>query len=420
MSDRYIPKLGDYFINILAEPGITDTREQQISVHEFPFSQRNVLINTGKSTEEINFTCVFQDKPPVSQGQSSTFGIAPTFDNHFSFIELIDSGVRLEFVHPSYGSMDGYVRNYSTVRRDEQRYVEIEISYLREIIDVVTSFKYEIDQTTASEFRDSTVRKQNNLATTIKDNDTQAFKARLNNYIVKLNSFFSGVTSPIDSIVNTVDYLESQAGDVLSAVNGAVDRMVNGLISAASTPSSFINNLLANARSFRTTLLEPDGTPTLESILWNSMASTRINYESAVQYKLDDEQRKKSLINIDKRVFDDNGRYLGAKQNISVMTINELEQTSQDLREFTEEAIFNDRENRELNTQAQQIQQYVDEIKLQRDQIITVQTNTISLIELMKKYGISYHRVDENLALNPNVINPNFIEGEVRLLVPNE
>ncbi len=419
MSDSYIPRINNYFINILADPGITDGREQEISVHEIPFSQRNILTNTGKKTEEITFTCVFQDNPPITPGQSGTLGVFPTYDNHYAFLQLIDSGVFLEFVHPTYGSYDGYIKNYSTLRRDEQRYIEIEISFLREISDVVTTFRFDPVESTAVGFRDTTTLNQLNLTTIIQDNPLSSFKTRLNNFIADLESFFSGVSSAIDSIINTVDYFETLAGRVISAINETVDRMVDGLISLANTASAFINNLVATARAIKAKFLTLAGEPTIESILFTNLASARISYEASVKYKDDDTEREKALINVGKRTFDDNGRYLGTQETITVMSINELEQTSQDVRSLTDEAVQDDRDNRAIINQARVIQQYIDEIKLERDQIITVQTNTTSLFELMKQYGISYQRADENLALNPDVQNPNFISGFIRLLVPS-
>lgn len=419
MSDKFIPKINDFFINILAQPGITDGRENEISSHEIPFSQKNILINTGKKTEETSFTCVFQERPPLTAGQNSTSGVLPTYDNHFDFLTLIDSGVSIEFIHPTYGLYAGQIKKYSSLRRDEQKYVEIQITFWREISDVTTTFQFEPDESTAKDFRESTLINQDKVEALIQDNPESSFKARLNNYIANMNSFFSGITSPIDSIVNTVDYLESQAGDVMFSINDACDRMVTSIVNVSNTPSALINNLIANARVFKATLLEADGSPTLESIFWNNLSAARISYETAIQYKIDDTQRETSLLNIDKRTFDDNGRFLGVSESVTIMSTNELEQTSQDVRSYIDEAIQADRDNRSLSNQARILQQYIDEIKVQRDQIITVQTNTTSLIELMKQYGISYKRVNENLALNPDVQNPNFIEGNIRLLAPS-
>jgi len=419
MSDSYIPRINNYFINILADPGITDGREQEISVHEIPFSQRNILTNTGKKTEEITFTCVFQDNPPITPGQNGTVGVFPTYDNHYAFLQLIDDGFRVEFVHPTYGSYDGYVKNYSTIRRDEQRYIEIEITFLREISDVVTTFRFDPIESTAVGFRDTTTLNQSNLTTIIQDNPLSSFKTRLNNFIADLESFFSGISSAIDSIINTVDYFETLAGRVVSAINETVDRMVDSLISIANTASAFINNLVATARAIKAKFLTLAGEPTIESILFTNLAAARISYEASVKYKEDDTEREKTLVNIGKRTFDDNGRYLGTPETVTVMSINEIEQTSQDVRSFIDEAVQEDRDNRAVINQARIIQQYTDEIKLERDQIITVQTNTTSLFQLMRQYGISYHRADENLALNPDVQNPNFISGFVRLLVPS-
>jgi len=233
-----------------------------------------------------------------------------------------------------------------------------------------------------------------------------------------MNSFFNNVTSPVDSIINTVDYVEDLAGDVVFSVNGAVDRMVTTLLTTSETPSAFINNAINNARFIRNTLTEASGAATLESIAFNSLSAVRIGYEAALKYIEDNEERQKFLKNIGKRTFDNNGRFLGTIETIRVMTINELEQTSQDLRAYIDEAVQNDRTNSQLRKTAKDIQQYVDEVKIQREQIITVTTNRTSLYALMQKYGISYQRIDENLALNPDVQNPNFIEGDIRLLVP--
>ena len=418
MSDRYIPRINTFLLNILADPGISTPRENEISIHEIPFSNRNVLTPTGYRTQSIPFTCVFQANPPLTPGQNATSGVFPTYDNHFAFIQLLESNTRLEFVHPTYGSMDGYVSSYDVLRRDEQEYVEIDIIFLKEESELVTSFEFPVDDSTADQFRQNTVNAQESTAAAIQDNDNGSFRGRLNRFKNDMNSFFNNVTSPVDSIINTVDYVEDLAGDVVFSVNGAVDLMVTTLLTTSETPSAFINNAINNARFIRNTLTEASGAATLESIAFNSLSAVRIGYEAALKYIEDNEERQKFLKNIGKRTFDNNGRFLGTIETIRVMTINELEQTSQDLRAYIDEAVQNDRTNSQLRKTAKDIQQYVDEVKIQREQIITVTTNRTSLYALMQKYGISYQRIDENLALNPDVQNPNFIEGDIRLLVP--
>ncbi len=418
MSDRYIPRINNFLLNILADPGISTPRENEISIHEIPFSNRNVLTPTGYRTQEIPFTCVFQINPPANQGQSSINGVLPTFENHYPFIQLLESNVRLEFVHPNYGSMDGYVRFFETSIRDEQNYVEIDITFIREVDELVTSFEFAVDENTADQFRQGSITSQQNVGAAIQDNNTSSFRGRLNRFKNNLDTFFNNITSPVDSIINTVNYVEDLSGDVVSSVNGAVDRMVTALLTTSETPSAFINNAITNARILRTSFEEASGAATIESIIFNNLSAARIGYESALQYIEDNSQREKFLKNVGKRTFDNNGRYLGTVENIRVMTINELEQSSQDLRDYINDAVQNDRDNRENSLIARDIQQYVDEVKIQRDKIITVTVNRTSLYAEMHKRGISYQRIDENLALNPDVQNPNFIEGEVRLLVP--
>ena len=56
-------------------------------------------------------------------------------------------------------------------------------------------------------------------------------------------------------------------------------------------------------------------------------------------------------------------------------------------------------------------------MKLDREQIIEVRTNTVSIFTLLRQQGRSYQEAEKNFKLNPDFINPNFMDGSVKLVV---
>jgi prophage DNA circulation protein len=416
MSDNFAPQLAGFYLGILGNDGISDNIEYSLSKHEFPFSNRNIIINTGKKVPTYSFRCVFQDNTPFF----GTDALPPTYDNHITFREIIDSGFPLVFTHPTYGQMEGFVEVANTIRREEQRYIEFDITFAEQISEVVTNFDYSIEEVSANELRKNSLANQIKVQGLLQINDTPSFRARLNRFIDKLESFFSDIIESVDSIVNTIEYFEDLAGDVVLAVSNTVERIVNSIASIQNIAANFINSLIINLRNIRNLFLNPDGTSTIESIIFGNIAAARLSYESATQYKTDDDNRSEILKNVGKRTFDNNSRYIGIPNNLTAMNISELEQTSQDIRAYINDVVQDDRDNPELETQAREIQQYIDHIKVKRERVITVKTVTIALFDLMNRYGISYQRINEIMALNPEIRNPNFVEGEVKLLVSND
>lgn len=77
-----------------------------------------------------------------------------------------------------------------------------------------------------------------------------------------------------------------------------------------------------------------------------------------------------------------------------------------------------DRNNRSLQEQARKLQDYVNEIKLNRDRIEAREYSLRTMHEITRDVGLTYHAAERILGLNPQIHNPTFTNGEINVLMP--
>ena len=104
------------------------------------------------------------------------------------------------------------------------------------------------------------------------------------------------------------------------------------------------------------------------------------------------------------------------------MTVRELERSLAIVRGDVSATITNIRidDNSEnavivsdLKTMSRQLTDHVDDIKLERDRMVTVQLdNPLPLHLVCLRYGLSYQYAARLMAAN-NIIRPNFTSGEI-------
>jgi hypothetical protein len=100
------------------------------------------------------------------------------------------------------------------------------------------------------------------------------------------------------------------------------------------------------------------------------------------------------------------------------MTLTELEFSLYEVRKLINEAILLDRDNRPLQEQSRKLQDYISRIKLDRDRIETKSYPLQSMHQVTMDNGLTYNAAERILKLNPDILNPNFTIGDVKVLVP--
>lgn len=412
MADRYTPRLDNYFLDIITT---RDEYESAIVIHEFPFSNRNKIEHLGMRPRRIYVECSFQENPALTPGWEAAGEVAlPTYQEHFYFLDYIKSERKsFTFTHPKYGELSGKIQNITSYHDDTQEYARITFEFIEEILTDEISFVQYIVPEMAAGFTDTNtkVTEAVELAQKEATNSVQ-WEAAAQLFISDLNLYLNTLTSPARSIINTINYGTSYPGQILQAINGAVDRIVELYQTGRDSPASFINNIIAGVRGLKA---EFDGA---DADRIHIMGSSRVAYEAGVLFDEDDQSFRSIKDKEESPSFDNAGNWLGVSTLPEVLTITELEFSLYQVRELINEAILIDRDNRPLQTQAKRLQNYVDKIKLDRDRIETKSYQLQTLHEIARDNGLTYQAAERILKLNPGIKNPNFTYGDIKVLIP--
>jgi len=94
-----------------------------------------------------------------------------------------------------------------------------------------------------------------------------------------------------------------------------------------------------------------------------------------------------------------------------------LDDTLYEVKKLIDDAVQLDREKFDLRSQGAGLQKYIDQIKLDRERIVTQEETPLqSMHQVAATNGLSYHRVDQLLKLNPQIKNPTFTSGAIKVL----
>lgn len=418
----FTPRIEEFWLNIISEGdsgGVTSSKSRNVAIHDIPFSRRNLLQDTGSGTKEYNLTVVFQDGLTIAPGQDLENRILPTFASRLPFLQLLDSGNSLIFQHPEEGILDVRVSEVTENTTSMPNYMSIDITLLREVDEISARDVTYIIEENAASFRQSTVLNESKITQISRTINDLQFKSQLAQFSNELNSFFSDIDSLPNSIINTINYVEGTVGDLLLTINQSVDRMIQAQRALTTGPATFINNMITQIRAMSTSLLDAALQPTFESTFVLILGTSRIAFDLAEAYIEDDKNQEKAEKNVGIETFDNKGNFLGTPEVITVMTINELESTLETYRQLADDVIQLDRDNREIQTAAALLQTYIDAQKLDREKIITVEVNNVGIFDLLNRFNLSYQLADRIKALNPQIRNPNFMTGSIRLVVPS-
>lgn len=409
MPKEYIAQILGYYLDMV---DVTDTFEKSLVVHEYINSPRNIIEDLGAKTRRIAVECVFQDNLTITPGWNTEYGIFPTYDAHINFLEEINlRSDSFNFTHPKYGEISGKIENITTYHDDTINYASINFDFLQEIIEYEPKFVQYIVPQEGKGFRETSEKTKSVIEQSEKDDpDTVRWTAEATTYRNELNTYLADIENNVQSLIYQIDYGTSVPGLMLQDVNEAIDRIVEFYVTSRSAPASFINNIIFGVRQLKGNFTG------IESRIVHVMGASMAAYETGVILDEDEQKRR----NIDSKsiqeTFDIAGNYKPGEAYDSTLTVNELEDMLFEVRTFIDEAIQLDRDNRALQQQARYLQEYVNQIKLDRERIVTVSVSEQSLFNILNNYDMNYQLADKILRMN-EIKNPNFVNGNVEIII---
>jgi len=412
-NQKFIPQTLNFYLDII---NIKEDYENAVVVKEYPYSANNIIENLGPKTRRFDVSCQFNNYLNTENSGWSTSGSIgfPSFDNLDSFInEFKKNQNSAFFVHPDYGELKGKISKISVTRDDTQEYAAVTFDFIEQVTSSKIRPLYNVKYKGAAAFsatNDATVGKMSETLRTT--TYPIGWAANANTNINTLDAWLADVTNPATSIVNSITYANTVPGQYIKAINKVVDRIIKNNVEVRNIPAQYINNIILGVSSLKAQFTG------IDAQYVHIMGASRVAYETGVVY--DDDENK--ALTIEKKAqtpsFDANGKFIGTKSFEVAMSINELESTAYDVRALIDEAIQLDRDNRDLLNIARDLQEFINETKLNRQSIETKENVPFqSMHTWVTTNGLSYQAAETILKLNPEIKNPTFIDGELKILV---
>lgn len=437
MADRWGALINGFDLDVET---LQDSFEKAIAVYEYPFADGADTEDLGLKARRIKIRCYFLEE---------------NYAKHVDFLKDLARRDLAELTHPKYGIIKGRVETVAVSHDDRQQTAEIDISFVEERQKTTAPTKYADVQGAVEE---SFVTGQTNLmdsyagdvvtalgpeAYTILNTDLDpdlgileqfgnvSRKART--YLKSVESWtgtlvedLAEVSNPANSLTSLITYPDNLAGRVIGSLARTVERYVLARDTMRLAPARFLDSLrLGFAGVTEAAAGYDEPTVSTEVSLANPArvaAAQRMSVEAGTIFA-EDEQRRQELRRVEKaKSFDTLGNYLAPDPAPKVMTVQELERSLAMTRISLQDAIDQtratdnpaaDRTIAGLKSMAQDLQEHVGEIKLERDRIVPVSLdNPLPLHLVCLRHGLSYRYADRLQAIN-NIKHPNFTDGEV-------
>lgn len=425
----YRAQIDDFSFEIKSD-GVSDVWTKNVVEYEIPFSSGASLDSLGVKSRPIRFVAIFRKE---------------NYESHQAFIAhaLIDQYNTL--IHPVYGPVTGMIKSLSVAHDDRLNYCEISIEFVAEAIESAAPvYAPSITQLTEEALVAGQLQCIANLQAELsaglgagasvslaQDLDSESETALLNqmnltlvqriylrpveDLITKLNSILPEVPQP-DSILSSINYGLSLPGLAMQALSRAMERCAVAAIVSGS-PLSFITSFRSNVDS-----LTSGYSMLIEYI---KTAAAQIECVTISKLYQTDEDFRAKLEKIENApVWGEDGRLKYIPELPPVLTMDELELSLALVCEDIQAAIDQIREGSgsiqrifNLKKMADALKEHVNEIKLKRERIVTIQVlDPVPVHLLCLQYGLPYMAAERICAIN-NFWCPNFISGEVKMYV---
>lgn len=425
--------LANYELNIL---DISDTLSASLVRQEFVNTDGAKITNFGNKAREIRFKAFF-----FGDRETSTTLTSGNYANHYDFVDdMTDSSLTHILVHPKYGRIEGEVESVNITHDDTQDYVAIDITFVQKDIQTkgfladteaiekmmamqqIALLNSEIDQAKADIQAlgcggalgvvldaTKTVASQLNKVSQV----TRDFCKQADSFCGALDGYLADIVTPINSIDASVNYIGDLPSRIIGSINGVCNRIVGSLSDLSNLPAQLVNNMAMQSRALALTITGKNAS-FFRTRFYNVTAGS-ISAQSGYQLQKDNDRSEVAKQQESTTAFDVKGNRVSTITIEPTMTVQELESLLYVARDYVQIAILNDRSNQQLPVMTKSLVSFVNNVKLQKRRQITTTVNSIPLHLLCMQFGLPYNMAERVYKLNPQIKNPTFCEGPIRI-----
>lgn len=424
-GNAYISSQGGSRIPLELE-NVDDSFGNALVQHEYPNSDGADLENQGRTPRRVRLKAIFWDEP-------NHIG----YDNHFALIQVLDAKV-VELNHPVYGLLKGMVGQINVRHDDTERYAEVEFEFVEQgrsdtvavqVVDVVASmengFEAALDAELTRIEADARDAAEDDYETIVEVDlsDVPAGDSILDRFygvsraaweyvkqadaaLRAIEGTLIEVAAPANSLVATVSFSTNLPGRILSSVANCVERYATLGESLYDSPFRFCDSLKAG-------LLQLEAAVPAFSSQVRSIGAARCCLALGEIFDADDQTWRANAANVSQPAFDPKGNRRPTPAPTPTLSTLEMENAAALLRTWVQEAVDLDRTRTELKVMARDLTSHISEVKLQRENLVSVRIDQPMPLHLVcLKQGLDYRDADRLLAVN-RIRKPNFVEGDI-------
>ena len=419
---------------------ISDTISASIVKQEFVNTDGAKITNFGNKPREIRFRALFFG-PTRPEGEQSP----ATYQNHYLFVkEMSNSTLTHVLIHPKYGRIEGVVESLGITHDDTQDYVAIDINFVQKDIQVAGFISD--TESVATIVRMANVALLNNAIANSRQSITQAglgavanipidstksvlsqisgvghnisqatrnFTKECDTFLNYMDSYAAAIVSPLNSIDAAVNYVGDLPSRIIGSINGVCNRIVGSLADLSNLPVSLVNSIVMQSRQLYATITGEHADFFRTQFL--NVTSGAISREAGYNLQSDNDKTEIARQKETTSVFDLKGNRVAIASIEQTMTVQDLEALLYAVRDYVQQAIINDRSNLQLMVMTKALVDFVNNIKLTKRKQITVTVNSMPLHLLCMQLGLPYNMAERLYKLNPDIKNPTFCEGALKV-----
>lgn len=417
MAERFNASLGGFALDVET---IDDTIEKAIARYEYPFRDGADTDDLGEKARTIRLRC---------------YWLGEQYAEHYRFLEYIKGRDLFELTHPKYGLLKGRIESIGIRHDDRIETAEVDLAFVQSLEDQEPGRVYANVKAAGEEAFVTSIDEQTNLLEMDFRTDLGAIAQEIlaqqldpelgileqfssvslaarnvlkavDAYAGKLDGLLAAIPNPANSLLATISYPPTLVGRVIRSLTRAVERQARSLDSLRSAPDRY----LASLRDALGVLAGESGSFATQTRI---AGSRHLALEAGELYQTDEAGRQEQRRSEAVRSIDALGRYSPPPPVPQVMSVRELERSLVTVRAELQTAVDAARDQQSLKAMARQLLEHVNQVKLERDRMMTVTLdNPMPLHLLCLRQGVSYRQASRLLAVN-NIPQPNFTSGSV-------
>jgi prophage DNA circulation protein len=415
IRERHECKLDRFTLDVET---LDERREKVLVRHEFPGRDGADLEDQGMRALELSLRVHF---------------LNVAVDKVEEFTQWVRQNRENELVHPKYGTIRGRVAS-TAVRWTDADDAEVDLTFVEQyheeaakaMPNVLVQGEYEFGQG-QQQLKDQCAKDLQSdlgadgltvLAKTLVEGQSVLSQvmgtigwaarhavARLDATLNVLSATLDTVANPADSIISTIEWGTNLPGRILGTVARTVERYAVAAATVADAPSRFVDSMRTGLDA-----LEVSAEPLSKYIA--AAGALHTGMVVARMYDTDEQARDKLRAMEQAPAFDAAGRLVRKESAPAILSATELEISLAASMALIDDAVSENRSVQALKGMAEQLVDHVSRVKLERQRIRQVTIRQCQPLHLIcHNLGLGYEAAERVLAINPQIKNPNFVEG---------